>query len=69
MKISLLNMQGESIATAPITTDKHGYLYATHPTFGFEVECALYGYQEGGVDSDTIDDEDGNPYMQWRVTQ
>lgn len=69
MKISLLNMQGESIALVPVTTDKHGYLYATHPTFQFECDCALYGYQDGGVDADTIDDADGVPYMQWRVTK
>ena len=69
MHISLYTMTGELIAQAPVTADEHGYLYATHPTFEHEVDCALYGYQEGGVDSDTIDDEHGTAYMQWVVTQ
>jgi len=68
MHITLHTMSGELLAQVPITTDKHGYLYATHPTFYVEVEIALYGYQEGQVNSDTIDDCDTDtPYMQWHV--
>lgn len=67
MHISLRTLQDEPIALVPVTTDKHGYLYAAHPTFQFECDCALYGYQDGGVDADTIEDQNGNPYMQWKV--
>ena len=67
MHISLRTMKDEPIALVPITTDEHGYLYATHPILTFEVECALYGYQEGRVESDTLEDADGNPYMIWRI--
>lgn len=67
MKITLKDMSGVVVACAPITTDEHGYLYADHPTFGFEVDCALYGYQDGGVDHDVIEDDDGVPYIQWSV--
>ena len=67
MHITLYSMDGAQIAAAPITTDKYGYLHVSHPTFGFEVDCALYGYQEGGVSTDTIDDDDGNPYIRWTV--
>jgi hypothetical protein len=67
MMIVLFDMAGGHIAQAPITTDKHGYLYVNHPTFEFEFECALYGYQEGGVSTDTIDNDDGEPYIRWVV--
>jgi hypothetical protein len=67
MQITLQSMDGAQIAVAPITTDEHGYLYVNHPTFEFEFECALYGYQEGGVSSDTIDNDDGEPYIRWVV--
>lgn len=66
-KINLRDMKGELIASVPITRDEYGYLWAEHPTFEFELECALYGYQEGGVHADTIDDENGKPYIQWAV--
>ncbi len=68
MHITLQSMTGELLANAEIVTDKHGYLHADHPTFSFEVECALYGYQEGGVSTDTIADEDGNAYIRWTIT-
>lgn len=67
MQIVLQAIDGKHIATAPITTDEYGGLCVTHPTFGFEFECALYGYQEGGVSTDTIDDDDGVPFMRWTV--
>lgn len=69
MNLSLYSLNGDLIAQVPITTDEHGYLYAEHPTFEHEVDCALYGYQEGGVDSDTIEDEAGRVYMTWTITQ
>ncbi len=69
MNLSLYSLGGDLIAQVPITTDEHGYLYASHPTFEHEVDCALYGYQEGGVDSDTIEDEAGRVYMTWTITQ
>lgn len=67
MQIVLQAIDGKHIATAPIVVDSEGYLYVTHPTFGFEFDCALYGYQEGGVSTDTIDDDDGVPFMRWTV--
>ena len=69
MHITLTTMQGNTIAQVPVTTDEHGYLYAEHPTFDHEVECALYGYQEGGVNADTIEDENGIAYIRWSITQ
>jgi hypothetical protein len=69
MHITLTTMNGDLIAQVPITTDEHGYLYAAHPTFEHEVDCALYGYQEGGVDADTIEDENGIAYIRWYVTK
>lgn len=66
MRVILYTLSGEPVAQAAVKVDAHGYLHATHPTFQFEVDCALYGYQEGGVDCDTIDDDD-TPYMTWRM--
>jgi hypothetical protein len=66
MHIILSTLQGDTIARIRVRTDKNGYLHATHPTFQFEVDCALYGYQDGGVSSDTIDDDD-TPYMRWSI--
>ena len=68
MNITLSRINGETVAVIPVTTDKHGYLYASHPTFQFEVDCALYGFQEGQVSSDTIDDDDGTPYAKWFIS-
>jgi hypothetical protein len=68
MQIVLQAIDGKHIATAPITTDEHGYLLIEHHTFDFEFDCALYGYQEGGVSTDIIDDMDsGEPLMRWTV--
>ena len=41
-------------------------LQSDHPTLSFEFDCALYGLQEGGVNHDSIDDDDGNPYINWQ---
>ena len=43
-------------------------LQSEHPTLSFEFDCALYGLQEGGVNHDSIDDDDGNPYINWQFT-
>lgn len=68
MHIDLKSMTGEIIARVPVTQDEHGYLYAEHASLQFEVDCALYGYQEGGVNSDTIEDsQTGDPYVQWEL--
>jgi hypothetical protein len=68
MHIELRSTTGELIATAPIIVDADGYLSIEHSTFDFEFDCALYGYQEGGVSTDTIDDMDsGEPLMRWTV--
>ena len=70
MMIVLFDMAGGHIAQAPITTDKHGYLHVSHPNpaLAFAFDCALYGYQEGGVSTDTIDEDgDGEPYLRWVV--
>ena len=68
MHIELYSTTGELIATAPILVDDAGYLLIEHATFDFEFDCALYGYQEGGVSTDTIDDMDsGEPLMRWAV--
>jgi len=67
MRVILYSTTGEPVAQAPVRVDNHGYLHATHPTFQFEVDCALYGYQEGGVDCDTIEDKEDKTYMTWRV--
>lgn len=69
MMIILFSMDGGHIAQAPITTDEYGGLCVTHPNpaLAFAFECALYGYQEGGVSEDTIDDDEGEPYIQWVV--
>ena len=69
MNITLSRITGETVAVIPITTDEHGYLYAEHPTLQFEVDCALYGFQEGRVSSGTIDDQfpEGAPVMTWTV--
>ena len=67
LKIELRDMGGALIATAPVSTDEHGYLYATHPAFDDEMQIALYGYQEGGTADDVIEGDDGVPYMQWCV--
>ena len=42
------------------------WLQSWHPTLSFEFDCALYGLQDGGVNHDSIDDEDGNPYINWQ---
>jgi hypothetical protein len=67
MHITLYSMDGAQIAKVPVTTDEHGYVFADHPTFYFEVEIALCVHREGGVSTDTIDDDDGNPYIRWTV--
>lgn len=69
MRIVLTSPAGDIVALVPITTDEYGYLYANHPTFSFEVECALYGYQDGQVMRDSIDDDDGKPYIFWAVEE
>lgn len=69
MHITLYSMDHTPIATVPVIVDDEGYLYVgEHPTFHFEFECALYGYQEGGVSTDTISDMDSDtPFMYWTV--
>lgn len=67
MQITLRDMKGAVVTRVPVTQDEHGYLYAQHPTFGFEVDCALYGYQDGGVSVDVITDDDNHPYMIWEI--
>jgi hypothetical protein len=58
----------EVIAVAEIKMDEYGYLYLDQgSTFDFEFECALYGYQEGRVNTDTIDDDDNKPYIRWTI--
>lgn len=32
----------------------------------FYIECAIYGVNEGQVDSDTIEDDDGNIVCSWK---
>ena len=67
MKILLQGMDDTLVAFVQITKDKSGYLYAEHPTFQDECEAALYGYQDGGINGDTIQDEDGVDYMKWHI--
>lgn len=67
MKILLQGMDDTLVAFVQITKDKSGYLYAEHPTFQDECEAALYGYQDGGINGDTIQDEDGVDYMKWYI--
>jgi hypothetical protein len=69
MRIKLTSLDGDIVALVPITLDEYGYLYAHHPTFSFEVECALYGYQDGQVMHDSIDDDNGDPYIFWAVEE
>ena len=71
MLITLTDTNGKALACSLVKRDQYGYLVLEddHPTFGFELECALYGYQEGGVSTDTIDDDDGNPYIVWTVEE
>ena len=42
MNITLRNATNNVLAIVPIVADEHGYLYASHPTYQFEVDCALY---------------------------
>jgi hypothetical protein len=67
MNITLQKPSGETVAVVPVVADEHGYLYAEHPVYAFEVDCALYGFQDGGVSSDAIEDADGSAYMFWSI--
>jgi hypothetical protein len=79
MHIIFTSMTGEWIATIPLAADRLGYLYpatevAHLPTSSDgstlidDVEVALFGYQDGGVDTDTIDNFDtGEPYIRWTI--
>lgn len=36
--------------------------------FAFEIDCALYGLNEGwDTTSDSVDDDEGNPYVFWKL--
>lgn len=39
----------------------------TYKNFSFQIDCALYGMNEGQTMSDTIENEDGESYVQWFV--
>lgn len=71
MKIILRDMDGAKLAEGKIFEDRHGYLYISEraSAFDFELDVALYGYQEGRISSDTIDDDNGMPYIQWEVIE
>jgi hypothetical protein len=68
MNIHLRKPSGETVAVVPVTTDEHGYLYADHPSYGFELDCALAGFHEGLTTGD-IDDQwpDGHIVMTWTI--
>ena len=71
MLITLTDTNGKPFATSLVKRDAYGDLVLAeeHPTFNFEFECALYGYLEGGVSTDTIDDDDGKPYIVWVIEE
>jgi hypothetical protein len=37
--------------------------------FSFQIDCALYGLNEGQVEFDTIEDDEGKPYVRWFILQ
>ena len=68
MHITLTSPAGDTLACVAIIEDEYGYLYVNHhPVFNEELDIALYGYQEGQVNSHHITDEDGVPYIFWSV--
>jgi hypothetical protein len=67
MKILLQGMDDTFVAFVQITKDDHGYVYAEHPTFQFECEIALYGYQNGVMVGEPIEDIDCVAYMKWAI--
>lgn len=68
MKITFKDMDGAIVACVPIVTDSRGYLYAEHPSLRFEVDCALYLYQDGDISEDVIHDlYTDEPYIQWSI--
>jgi hypothetical protein len=67
MYITLHTVDGKLIAKTPILVDDDGYFYLDPTSHEFDFDCALYGYQEGGVSTDTIEDDDGKVIMKWTV--
>ena len=66
MNITLTTTNGDTLAIVPITTDEHGYLYAEHPDYVFELDCALAGYHEG-LSTGTIDSDFDFPAVTWSI--
>lgn len=68
MLIRLSTRDLGTLSTASVRIDENGHHYVDHHgSWVHEFECALYGYLEGGVDHDTIDDDDGSPYIHWQI--
>lgn len=65
--LTLFSIDGKQLAAVKVQETEDGVLYADHPTFYFEVEIALCVHREGGVDTDTIDDENDVPYIRWTI--
>lgn len=41
---------------------------AIYKNFEFEIDCALYGMNEGwNTISDSVDDDEGKPYVFWKL--
>lgn len=38
-----------------------------YQNFEFEIDCALYGLNEGGAAADSVEDEECNPYVFWKL--
>lgn len=67
MNIVLKDLDDSIVTTLPVSKHKLGHLYAKHPTFQFEVDCALYEFQSIGVHTALITDENDVPYIKWEI--
>ncbi len=62
----------ETVVKIPVNQHNEGYWFVDFDSplyynFAFQIDCALYGLNEGQVDFDTIEDDEGREYVRWFV--
>jgi hypothetical protein len=61
-----------TVVKIPVNEHDEGYWFVDfnspiYQNFSFQIDCALYGLNEGQVDHDTIEDDDGKEYIRWFI--
>jgi hypothetical protein len=67
MRVYVYTNSRELLCDVPTRVDARGFLAAEHPTFNFEVQVATYCYNEGEMQSGTIEDKNDITVATWEI--